>query len=278
MRRISWWNGIFVAVLGAAGFAVALSSAHRAEALWPVWAALAVGLCVAAGVVAGRGLASWQELARAQRLPWSRTVLPTAAIGVGVLLALAAGELGAVHPGRGWRGDVLVVLAFAGGSFAGVAMFGVATAAATRPDPGADMAGLEAAIVELIALRRRLQGLLSALGSLVTLSTLALGAGILLGRNQPPELVVVFGAGGSALVGLFYAPAAAALRGRGERLAALVFAAAKPGDVVGLIEQIERRSKLEQLLGLDRTVLGDLQSAIPVLGPLIAAAAIFLPH
>ncbi|WP_426502793.1 hypothetical protein ACPPVO_34830 [Dactylosporangium sp. McL0621] len=278
MRTLGWWTGIFVTILGAAGFAVAVSSKHRSEALWPVWATLAVGLCIAAGLVAAHGLRSWHDLSREQPLPWRTTVLPTAAMGIGVLLVLAAGELFAEHPGSGWRGDVLVVLALTGGSFAGAAMFGVRTAAATRAVPsGEDIVGFEADILQLIALRRLLQRLSSGLGSLVALSTLALGAGVLLSKNLPRELVVTFGAGGSALVGLFYAPAAAAIRGRGERLANLIFAITKPDDVAELIDQIERRSKLEQLMGLDRTLLGDLQSAIPILGPLIAAAAIFLP-
>lgn len=57
----------------------------------------------------------------------------------------------------------------------------------------------------------------------------------------------------------------------------MIFATTKPGDATELVDHLERRSKLEQLIGVDRTLFGDLQSAIPVLGPLIAAAAVFLP-
>jgi hypothetical protein len=135
----------------------------------------------------------------------------------------------------------------------------------------------EAAVVGLTGLRRLLHRLTSALGLLVTLSTLALGAGIAMGQTQPRELVVVFGGGGAAAVALFYAPAAVALRGLGERLLTAIFETATPKDVAELVERVEQRTKLEQHIGVDRTLFGDLQTAIPVLGPLVAAAAVFLP-
>lgn len=278
MRKSHWWSGVFVMLMGLAGFAITLTSAHRSAPLWQVWAALAVSLCAAAGLVATYGIASWRGLSQTQRLPWRATVLPTVAMGVGALLVLVTGELLAARPGSGWRGDVLVILSMLGAAFAGATMFGIRAAVVMQPVPTDDMAAFEQAIVELTRLRRLLQRLSSALGSLVALSTLALGAGILLGKNQPGELVVVFGGAGSAAVGLFYAPAAAAIRARGEHLATVIFATTKPGDATELVDRLERRSKLEQLIGVDRTLFGDLQTAIPVLGPLIAAAAVFLPN
>jgi hypothetical protein len=45
------------------------------------------------------------------------------------------------------------------------------------------------------------------------------------------------------------------------------------------LNQAEDRSKLEQLLGADRSVVADLQTGLVILGPLIASAATaFLPH
>ncbi|WP_194815462.1 hypothetical protein [Nocardia sp. XZ_19_385] len=272
-----WRGGVFSLVLALAGFGVTLTSAHRASPLWQVWAALAVSLCAAAGLVAVYGWAVWRELSRGQRLRWRDTVIPTLLIGVGVVVVLAAGELLAPRPGSGWRGDVLVGLAFAGGGWAGAAMLGVRSVVLNRPVPDAGVSALEDAVVELMALRRRLQGLLSALGSLVALSTLALGAGVLMGKSQPRELVVVFGAAGSALVALFYAPGSWAIRAQGGRLVQAIFATGTPGDADEVVDRLEKRSKLEQLVGVDRTLFADLQAALPVLGPLIAGAAVFLP-
>ncbi|NUR26638.1 MAG: hypothetical protein HOV83_12475 [Catenulispora sp.] len=277
MSRSGRWNGVVVAGLGLGGLAVALSSRHRSAPLWPVWAVLAVSLSGAAGLVAVYGLASWHGLSRTRPLPWRATILPTAGIVAGVPLTLVAGELLAASPGSGWRGDVLVMLTVAGGACAGLAMFGLRAVVLALPVATGDVAALEDAVVEAIALRRLLQRLASALGWLVALSTLALGAGISLSDNAPRELVVVFGGAGSAMVATFYAPAAVAMRVHGERLVAAIFAERTPDDATELVDRVEKRMKLESLIGVDRTLFGDLQAAIPVLGPLVVAAAVFLP-
>ena len=50
-------------------------------------------------------------------------------------------------------------------------------------------------------------------------------------------------------------------------------------DAAAILKQAEDRSKLEQLLGVDRSTVADLQTGLAILGPLIAsAAAAFLPH
>jgi len=170
------WSGVAAAVMGCAGLAVALTSAHRFEPRWQVWATLVMGLCGAAGLVGAYGLAAWRRLAGEHRLPRRETVLPTAVAGAGTVLVLVGGEVFSTHPGAGWRGDVLVVITVAGGAFAGAAMFGVRTAVRALPAT-VELADAEAALVRLTELRRLLQRLASALGSLVTLSTLALGAG-----------------------------------------------------------------------------------------------------
>lgn len=78
-------------------------------------------------------------------------------------------------------------------------------------------------VVVLVGLRQLLQRLLAAVGSLVALSTLAIGASSTLeqslaaGSGQsaaatlPPQFVLVFGGAGSLLVAVFYVPAAGAL-------------------------------------------------------------------
>ena len=50
-------------------------------------------------------------------------------------------------------------------------------------------------------------------------------------------------------------------------------------DAAAILKQAEDRSKLEQLLGVDRSIAADLQTGLAIVGPLIAsAAAAFLPH
>jgi hypothetical protein len=265
------------AVMAGAGFAVALTSAHRFEPSWQVWTTLAVSLCGASGLVGAYGLLSWRQLAAQFRPPLRRTVLPTVLAGAAAVLVIVTGEVFAPHPGSGWRGDVLVLLALSGGALAGATMLAIRSVAKRLP-VSADIAAAETAIVRLVALRRSLHRLASALGLLVTLSTLALGAGIAMNPVQPREMVIVFGGGGAAGIAVFYAPAASAIRATAERLLDAVFEGHAPTDVTGLVERVEQRAKLEQLIGVDRTMFGDLQAAIPVLGPLVAAAAVFLPR
>ncbi|WP_019926695.1 hypothetical protein [Nocardia sp. BMG111209] len=262
---------------GLAGLGVTLTSHYRSNALWPVWASLAIGLCAAAGLVAVYGMGSWRTLTRQRQVPLRSTVIPTVLIGVCVLLVLALGEATAPHPGSGWRGDLLVVFAYLGGGFAGVTMFGIRSAA-NYPVPQGDIVGLEQDFIELLSLRRLLQRLTSALGSLVALSTLALGASVLMTKAPAKEVVIVFGGGGTVLVGLFHAAAASAIRAHGERSVAAISASGPPPtDPAELVDRLEQRSKLEQLIGIDRTVFADLQTTLPVLSPLIASAAILLP-
>jgi hypothetical protein len=74
----------------------------------------------------------------------------------------------------------------------------------------------------LMALRQLLQRLLAAVGSLVALSTLALGAAFALQQSLPagsvhsrasaqlpPQTVLIFGGAGSAIVAVAYGPASA---------------------------------------------------------------------
>ena len=111
--------------------------------------------------------------------------------------------------------------------------------------------------------------------ALVALSTLNFGAAALMTQRIPREYVLVLGAVGSLVVGICYAPAAAALRRSGERLTDAMFAK-PPADGEDLVQQLDRRAKFEQLLGVDRALFVDLQTAIPILGPLLAGASVLL--
>ena len=135
----------------------------------------------------------------------------------------------------------------------------------------------------LITLGRLLQRLLVAVGSLVALSTLALGAAIAMQQGcfsepDPSEAVFVLGAGGTLGVALLYAPAFTALRDKGVHLCDELFPLDEAKEPLEILSVIENRLKVEQLLGIDRGIFLGLQSGLPILGPLLAsAAAAFLP-
>ena len=172
-------------------------------------------------------------------------------------------------------GDLIgsLLVAFAGlGAGPVVAGFGAVREQARAL---AGTAGEQAETV--LALRRSLAGLLNALGLLVALATLALGAALQLSNRSESTQVVVLGAGLSVLVALGYAPAAGALH---EGARSLCRTAVPLGDVsfADLSARIEDRHRLELALGVDRGLLADLQSGVIILAPLLASgAAAFLP-
>ena len=266
----------------AAGTWIVLTSPYRDLPGWPVWAAMAVVLSTAAGAVFAYGLERWAELRGLQVVRTRQVARPIAGI-VALAVLLLVAQVALTGWTGTWRGAALVALALAGGAPALGAMFGVRLAA--RGGRLSPTRGGQAA--DLITLRRLLQRLLPALGSLVALSTLALGAARAI-RPQPlpssaaaalpPEAVVFFGAVGSLLVGLAYVPAATALRHRGERLCDELLPLRKADEASEVLRLADERQRLEQLLGVDRGIFAELQSGLVILGPLLAsAAAAFLP-
>ena len=177
-----------------------------------------------------------------------------------------------------------MALAAVGAIPAAATIFGVEHSARLQ-DPTATPG---ARVARLLALRRITQGLLPALGWLVALSTFALAAGIQVyeqvkGRDPPDPLarlqILVFGLGGSALVGLLFGAASGALRRHGRQLCDELFGLDEAADAPTLLSMAEDRQKLEQLLGIDRGLLAELQTGVIVLGPLLASAgAVFLPR
>src|SRR4029077_6041531 len=111
------------------------------------------------------------------------------------------------------------------------------------------------------------QRLLAAVGSLVALSTLALGAAFALQQSLPggsgngrtaaqlaPQTVLIFGGVGSALVAAAYGPASAALKTWAQRLCDELFPLREADTAAAILNRAEDRSKLGQLLGADRSV------------------------
>jgi hypothetical protein len=85
--------------------------------------------------------------------------------------------------------------------------------------------------------------------------------------------VLLFGGLGSLLVALFYVAAATALQRRGQRLCDELFPLDQADETAAILRVAEDRHKLEELLGIDRGVIADLQTGLTILGPLLASAA-----
>lgn len=268
-------------------------STARGTPLWPVWAALAVALTSTAGAVFGYGLARWADLCALRPMHVRDVVVPVAgllAVAVLTVLTGLALTITAHRTGTSWsafRGWALVSAALLGAVPAVAVMSGIRHAARGRLAAG--LMGEQAAA--LIALRRLLQRLLAAVGSLVALSTLALGAAFALQQSLPagfahgraaqlaPQTVLIFGGAGSALVAVAYGPASTALTTWAQRLCDELFPLGVAGKAADILNQAQDRSKLEHLLGADRSVVADLQTGLAILGPLLASAATaFLPH
>jgi len=261
------------------------TSSLKSAPLWPVWASLAVALTTTAGAVFPYGLDRWAELAellKPQTVRVRDVATRVAAIAAVTMLVISLGSLLLLGPPRSsWRSVALVTITLLGGLPAVVVMEGVRHAAGNEPAPGTR--GEQVAV--LVRLRQLLQRLLAAIGSLVALMTLATGAwlaprrSLLAGSGHdvttklPPQFVLVSGGLGSLLVALFYVPAATALQRRGQRLCDELFPLDEADERSAILSLAEDRHKLEQLLGVDRGVIADLQTGLAILGPLLASAA-----
>jgi hypothetical protein len=262
------------------GLYFVLTSPFRQYRLWLVWAPLVVAFTAAAGAVFPYGIARWAELTGSGEVRVRLRAAAIRALPIGVIFFVVIWSPllpGPVHIDWRWAG--LLATPLVGGITAAGVMEGIRLAAGHTPATGT--AGEQAAL--LVKLRLLLQRLLGALGSLVALSTLALGASVNLLRNLaedpsfrvnllPPQFVLVFGGLGSLLVALYYVPAATALQHRGRQLCNDLFPLAKADGAAALLATAEDHRKLEQLLGLDRSVAADLQTALALLGPLVASA------
>jgi hypothetical protein len=241
---------------------------------WYVWAPLAVALATAAGAVLTYGCHRWAEL---NTLHVTRTtdvavpVVSLEAVGIAIVNvpALFHGS------GENWRGGVLVTLTLLMAYAAAGAMYGVRYTACCE---SSGTHGTQ--LVLLVSLRRLLERLLAAVGSLVALATLQQSALMRLDlSSRPPQYTLIFGGFGSLLVALVYVPAWAALRDRGLRLCDELFPMGQLDQASVVLSAAGDRQKIEQILGADRSVLADLQTGLAILAPLIAsAAAAFLPH
>jgi hypothetical protein len=271
------WRGttariLYVLVGALAGGATAWTSRFRGTDEWTVWAACAVAFAAGSGAVFGYGLARWPDIAAFGPLPPHRVAAHLGGI-FGLSVALFALAIVATAGGPSWvRGQVLLMLAGIGAT---PAVAGLAAIRKLAPGGDADRPGAQ--VERLLSLKRTSLGLLAAVGSLVALATLATGSAVRIGPGSDPATVLVLGGTGSALVGLVYGPAAAALRAQARELCR----SAVPLDTVtaaDLPSRLDERNRLEQALGVDRGIFADLQATTTILAPLLAsAAAVFLP-
>src|SRR5919106_1470856 len=273
--------------LAAIGFGLAfgiyfvLPSPYRDAPLWPVWAPLVVAFTTAAGAVFGYGLDRWADLSESHKVRVSNVAARIASIMIGSLLVLLGSTQLPAPVRASWRHVLLISILLMGGTPAAGAMEGTRLVARNKSVRGAK--GEQ--VAELVKLRQLLRGLLAAVGSLVALSTLAIGAALTLERSLtagsgqgaattlPPQFVLVFGGTGSLLVALFYVPAATALRDRGKGLCDDLFPLEQANEASAILNAAEGRNKLQGLLGMEHGVVADLQTGLAILGPLLASAA-----
>jgi hypothetical protein len=244
-----------------------------------VWGILVLALGLASGAVFEFGLRCCALVQQVQPVPWR----PIVRLTVGVSSAAVAGTLldFAFERSAGTaRGVLLTILAIVGGAPAVLALLGIKRAVLItgRFEPGENASRLDA-YLELRSLSLRL---LPALGSLVALTTFALGAArraVPAGTQSavPVEVLIAYGAIGTALVGVVYAVPNQALREEARALVR-VLTPLISAEAAALRKELDERERLEGQLGLNASLLGDLQSGLAVFGPLLAASiALFLP-
>lgn len=266
----------------ALGCGLAYTASGRGGPLWYVWAPAAVALCAASGFVFGYGLCRWRDLSELQPVPLRRTTASMVILGLIGTLGVNVTRLIPGGETTGWRNGLMLTLAIWAGLPAAVTMFGIRFAALHAPPSLGEGAQFEL----LLKLRRLLQRLLTAIGSLVALVTLQTSALLALqrdltpsGSHRPREYVLVVGAFGTLLIALAYQPAWTALHQGASRLAEKLFPLAtlsKPEDV---LTAVDHRHKAMDLLGAQGSLLTDLQAGVIVLGPLlVGAASVWIPR
>ena len=135
-------------------------------------------------------------------------------------------------------------------------MFGIRRVALS--DPPSDAVGGRLAF--LIALRQLLHRILATAGGVVALVALQFGARNALDRSvdsvhaAPPQYLLVYGGVGSVLVVVSYVPGWTALQRAGQRLRDELFPLNDLDGATRVISVAGDRQKMEQILGVDRSV------------------------
>jgi hypothetical protein len=252
-----------------------------------VWAAFAIAATTASGVLFVYGLGRWRALNELSVVNPAEVAGPVTAL---VVVSIAGMYLPAFLPGpfndggvRDGLGSGLVAMfAILAAVPAAATMFGIWRVADRHVLSGTKGRQLDA----IFALRRLMQRLLVAAGSVVALTTFTYGTWWLLEHSlhtkfgdRPPQFVLIFGGYGSVVIGVVYGPAWTALQRRGQVLSDQMYPLRRLDQAAAVLRQATNRQALERMLGLDRGIISDLQGGLVILVPLLASAvAAFLPH
>lgn len=271
---LAGWSRVVRMLMMAAGAAAALwvafSNPDRHDPdyrnQWLLWAAVAGVLGALSGSTIGSGVARWHDLQQIQRVP-VRRVVPS----VLFFLALVAGSVYVAYAilGKGltWRALAFVSLVVLGALPAGATLAGlrIVSMRGLTGTPGEQLAAL-------MRLRRILARVLQMMGSLLLVMVLVCAAAVGWGSaesNIPQSTAFVIGAAGSILIALVHVPTATLLRRRCQ-VYVDEFSDIAHVAKADLIAAAEARIKLEEILGVNRTTLSELQSGLVIVGPLAA--------
>ncbi len=239
-----------------------------------VWGILVGSLGLASGMVFVYGGSACSAIGALHPVDWRplsiRTWLAvaiTAAAFLGLFLTIE------FTPGtiRGWG---LTVLAIVGAAPAVTGMQGIRAASASS---------YRNQLPQRVHIHRQLRGisghLLSALGSLVALTTFALGAAMLAQWSavglEPVLVLLTYGAGGTTLVAIAYQIPRSMLRAE-ARAIVTDLAPLTAIEASVLRQALEDRDNMERYMGLQTNLLAELQTGILILSPLLAAATTLL--
>jgi hypothetical protein len=291
-KATAWLATAAVLALGlAGGIVLVLNHPGQSTPLWKLWAPLAVALSTSAAAVLIYGIRRWFELNALLKptpeLPPVRVrsvALPVAIFATVAVLIINGPRflLERVDAHATWQNGLLVSLVVLAGIPAWGVMYGVWRVASTVSL--SDAQGKR--VVLLIGLRRLLLRLLAVAGAVVALVTFQFGTLMMLERHEglplgdlPPQYALIFGGVGSLLVAVAYVPGWAALQRRGRELCQQLFPIGDRNDGPAILSWASDLKKMEQLLGVDRSIMADLKNGLAILAPLLAgAAATLLPH
>ena len=273
-HRDARWASVIVAVFATAAGGLwlwAFIDQQRSLKDTPflVWGILAVGLGVASGLVFIFGRRSWDTVDALQPISWQPLRRKTV---VAAIIASAATALNyGIDPTVGTvRGVGLTILAIAGGAPAVSGMLGIRAAVISSRSHV-----LPEQVRVYLEFRALSSQLLSGLGTLVALTTFALGASMLAHGGwqglQSVQVLLAYGGFGSMLVAVGYQIPRSALREQGRVLVSEL-APLNALEASTLRQQLEQRDQVERHLGLQSDLLSELQTGIIILSPLLAAA------
>lgn len=267
------WPRVVRTLMMLAGAAVAFGVAYtnpdrqlpQYHSKWLLWATAAGVLGALSGSTIGSGVARWHDLQRIQRVPVSRVVPSLAAFLVLVAGAVVTTQA-ILGSDFGWRSMAFVSLVVLGGLPAGATIAGlrIVSMRGLTGTPGEQLAAL-------MRLRRILVRVLQMMGSLLLMMVLVGATAVGWGGSEriPQSTAFAIGAAGTILIALMHVPTATLLR---RRCQVYVDEFSDLGHVAkaDLITAAEDRIKLEEILGVNRTSVSELQSGLVILGPLLA--------